>query len=118
MAKVYVYSTLSNDVAFNFHDKNGNISERVFIAGKANIPNKHMLTSRGVSTEITKEQAEALMKHRVFKEQYDAGFLLIEGSKQDAEKVSTKMNNNDPSQPDTAERLEVEHKNKPKKSKK
>lgn len=106
----YVYCTLANDQRYIERDKNRNVVATVFIAGKANVPNKHMLTARGVSTEVTDEQLSVLRKNKVFKLHEQNGYITVDARKADANKVSDSMNGNDPSQPDTSERLVAEKK--------
>lgn len=113
----YVYSTLANDQRYVERGKNRTVVASVLIAGKANVPNRHMLTSKGVSTKVTDEQLAVLRQNKVFKLHEANGFVTVDSRKADPEKVATSMNNNDPSQPDTPERLEAEKKTPPKSNK-
>lgn len=109
----YVYSTLANDQRYVERNQNRSEVAAVFIAGKANIPNRHMLTSRGVVTEVTDEQLAILRKNAVFLLHEKNGFLSVERRKGDADKVADSMNNNDQSAPDTEAKLAAEKKQVP-----
>lgn len=117
MKKHYVYSTLSSDVTYNKKDKHGNIEATVTVAGKANIPNRHMLTSKGITTEVSEAELDLLNANRVFQLHKKNGFITVEDKKHDAEKVADSMNNMDKSAPLTAEQLAAEGKNAPKTNK-
>lgn len=104
----YVYNTLANDQRYTERGKNRTVVASVFIAGKANIPNKHMLTSRGVVTEVTDEQLAILRNNAIFKLHEKNGFITVERRKVNADKVADSMNNNDPSAPDTEAKLAAE----------
>jgi len=113
----YVYSTLANDQRYVERGKNRTEVAAVFVAGKANVPNRHMLTPRGVSTQVSDEQLAVLRKNKVFQLHEKNGFVTVETKKADADKVASSMNNNDPSQPDTEARLVSEKKSSPKSNK-
>lgn len=113
----YVYSTLANDQRYVERGKNRTVVASVFIAGKANVPNKHMLTARGVSTKVSDEELTILRKNPVFKLHEKNGFVTVDSRKADPEKVASSMNGNDPSQPDTEARLVSEKKAAPKSNK-
>lgn len=83
----YIYSTCTNG-----HTING-----VAINGGHGLPNKHMWTPRGVATEITRDQFEAIKDHRVFKSLMDDGLLTVEKFKVETEKVARNMNQKDKS---------------------
>lgn len=109
----YVYSTLANDQHYVERGTNRTVVAAVFIAGKANIPNRHMLTSRGVATQVTDEQLAVLKANRVFQLHEKNGFVTVESKKHEVDKVADSMNNNDPSQPDTEAKLAAEKKQVP-----
>lgn len=117
MANHYVYSTLANDQRYVERGKNRTVVAAVFVAGKANVPNRHMVTSRGVSTEVSDEQLNVLRKNKVFNLHEQNGFVSVESKKSNVDKVADNMNNNDPSQPDTEARLEASKKETPKSNK-
>ena len=105
--KLYVYSTLSNDQRYAVKDGS------VFIAGKANIADKYMLTPRGIATSISPEQYAQLKDNHVFKLHVQNGFIHVDQRKEDPEKVATDMTASDQSAPDTPESLEAEGKKAP-----
>lgn len=113
----YIYSTLSNDQRYTERGKNRAVVASVFVAGKANVPNRHMLTPRGVSTQVTDEQLEVLRRNKVFQLHEKNGFVEVDFRKVDPEKVADSMNNTDPSQPDTEAKLESEKRKTPAKKK-
>lgn len=83
----YVYSTSTN----------GHTIGGVSINGGHGLPNKHMWTPRGVATEITREQFEAIKNHRVFKALLDDGLMTVEKFKVEADKVAADMKGADKS---------------------
>lgn len=99
---MYIYSTLTADVVYT------TAVGDVFIAGGANIADKHMLTPLGAATSVTDEQYEALQKVEVFRTHVEHGFIKADKHKQDAEKVATEMTGRDNSAPDTPESLVAE----------
>lgn len=113
----YVYSTLANDQRYVERGTNRTEVAAVFVAGKANVPNRHMLTPRGVSTQVSDEQLAVLRNNKVFQLHEKNGFVTVESRKVDADKVAKSMSNNDPSRPDTSERLAAEKKETPKANK-
>lgn len=101
----YIYSTLSADMKYRIAGYNDDGSDRfVFISGKADIPNKHMLTSKGVSTEVDDAVLAELEKNKVFQTHVANGVIKIDRKKHDAEKVAKDMNKDD-SRPLTDEEL-------------
>lgn len=113
MTKHYIYSTLANDVEYIKKDEHGNVVAAIKIAGKANIPNRNMLTAKGVATEVEDKDLDVLNSNRVFQLHKKNGFITVDSKKHDAEKVADDMNNMDKSAPLTAEQLEAEGKKAP-----
>lgn len=103
MSKLYIYSTLSNDQRYATYRtaERGvpQVASSVFIAGKANVTNKHFITPRGVATEVTAEQLAELRTNEVFKLHEKNGFVTVSEKKQDAEKVAASMTGRDASAP-------------------
>lgn len=95
---MYVYSTISADVDYAVDDE-----KVIRIAGKANVANRNIITPRGMATKVTDEQVAALKKNHVFQLHLENGFLTIEKSKEDPEKVAASMQGRDKSAPDTTE---------------
>lgn len=103
----YIYSRLSADMKYKIEGYHDDGSDRfVFVAGKADIPNKHMLTVRGVSTQVDDELIELLKKNPVFNLHVDNGVIHVDKHKADADKVASDMASDD-SRPLTAEELEA-----------
>lgn len=109
----YIYSTLATDQNYSRKDEHGNIVSSILVAGKANVPNKHMATSRGVATKVTEEQLVELRKNRVFQLHEKNKFLVVDSKKHNADKVADDMNNQDKSAPLTKPQLEAEGKQAP-----
>lgn len=99
---MYIYSTLTADVAYTTEVGD------IFIAGGANIADKHMLTPYGKVTSVTDEQYAALQKVEVFRTHVEHGCIKADKHKQDAEKVAADMTGRDDSAPDTPESLAAE----------
>lgn len=95
MSKVYVYSTLSSDQDY------GTKAGVVRIKGGANVSNKHLLTPRGVVTEITEEQLDALQQHAVFKAHAKNGFLTVSLSERKVDQMVQDMEQRDGSAQET-----------------
>lgn len=82
MNKVYIYSTLT--ASQEYHTEAG----VVVIKGGANVSNKHLWTPRGVVTEVTEAQLDALNRHKVFAAHMKNGFIAISLQKQEADRVA------------------------------
>lgn len=95
---MYVYSTLTASQVY----------DGVFIAGGANCANKHMLTPRGVATEINDDQAAILRANALFKLHESNGYVSIDGRKMDADKKAKDMNHSDKSAPLTEQTVKAE----------
>lgn len=79
----YAISTLTNDVQYPvygpFIPGAARVIERVItIKGKAGLPDKHLLTPRGVVTPVTDEEISALEQNPVFVAHRDNGWITIE----------------------------------------
>lgn len=96
---IYIYSTLAAPQAY------GTTIGMVKIAGGANITSKHMITPRGVATEVTDVELEALRAHDVFAAHLKNGFLHIDVKEVKADKVAENMNAEDKGAQATAETL-------------
>lgn len=103
----YIYSRLSADMKYKIEGYNDDGSDRfVFVAGKADIPNKHMLTVRGVSTQVDDALVKLLEKNPVFQLHVENGVIHVDKHKVDAEKVASDMAADD-SRPLSEEELEA-----------
>lgn len=91
-----VYCTISSDVEYTFW---GTSQEgqaltpvrMIRINGKANLPNKTLLTPRGAVTAVTDEEIDALNAHPVFQQHKRNGFVTIEKRGTDVDKVVSDM---------------------------
>ncbi len=102
----YIYSTLSNsqsvvvylpypgskDTAHRTGSANPSQRQAVInINGGANVIERNLETPKGVVTEVTNEQLEALAKSSVFNRWVDRGFVTVEKEYDDADHVATNM---------------------------
>lgn len=103
MGKLYVYSTLSSDMAYTNHAQGGADIPvdlpPVFVKGGAGVANDRLITPRGVATEITDEQAEYLRANKVFQLHEQNGYVQISDKEIDADKAAADMTGRDQSAP-------------------
>lgn len=100
----HVYSTLSSGMVFaDYAQTSGNdlptISKRVEIHGKANVITKHLITPKGIGTEVSPEDLDWLEKNESFKELVENGFLTVSNHQASADKVAADMTPRDASSP-------------------
>lgn len=101
---VNIFSTLSNDQSYTFYKKEGgstNVERSIFIAGKANVANKHLITPSGMATSVSDEDYADLQNNEVFNLHVKNGFLSVSKVKADPEKVAKGMTSKDESAPKT-----------------
>lgn len=111
----YLHSTLANNQKYAVEGYNQDGTKKsIFVAGKAGIPNQHMLILPAAITEVTEEELNLLKRNHVFDLHVKNGFITIEGKKLDAEKAASSMNKSDKSKPKTEAELEAEGKKAPK----
>jgi hypothetical protein len=97
MTDNYIYSTLTTDVTYALYGEspaNGApaiVKASVFIAGKANVINKNLITPMGVMTKVSDEELSLLKENHTFKRHVDSGFIKIETRKVDPEVVAPDM---------------------------
>lgn len=89
----HAYSTMSTDVAYTFYsDTKVNdlpeVLKTIVVAGGANVAKKNLETPRGVITSLSDEDAELLSTHPVFQRHQKNGFVVLDKSRRDPEKVS------------------------------
>lgn len=103
----YVYSTMTTDVRYVQYSKSANdipvVESFVDIAGGANVPDKHLVTPRGVVTKITSEQLALLEGNPLFKRHQENGFIIVDTVKVDPEVKASDMEQRDDSAPLTPE---------------
>lgn len=120
----YVYSTLSNDMEYVLYSDNKvndlhQKTKSIIINGGANVAHKKTLvTPKGVVTEISDEDAELLSQNPTFKRQAKNGFVTIESSKGDPDKVAKDLTEKDGAAQLTPDDYADEEKPKSNKSKK
>lgn len=112
MAKLYVYSTLASDVLYQNHAPGGAdlpvVISEVMVKGGAGVANDRLTTPRGVATEITEQQAEALRANPVFAMHEQNGFVQISDARVDADVAAADMTGRDNSAPIVPEDLKPE----------
>lgn len=109
----FIYSTLSCDQKYTLYEvmKVGALpvpTSAVYVAGKANVANKHFLTPKGMVTSVEDEEYELLQKNEVFKRHVERGYLKVEEKEFDVDKAVSDMTSRDESAPLTPEELELE----------
>jgi hypothetical protein len=109
MKKLYVYSTLASDVLYQNHAPGGAdlpiVVSEVLVKGGAGVANDRLITPRGVATEVTEQQAEALRANPVFVMHEKNGFVQISDSRVDADIAAADMTGRDSSAPIVPEDL-------------
>jgi hypothetical protein len=91
----YIVSTLTNSQEFPLYSKPAGpgqppVAKRsIVIAGKAGLPNKHLLTPRGVVTPVTSDDLEVLEGNKIYQRLKENGWLtVIDSDPRDADKVA------------------------------
>lgn len=106
----YIFSTATSGIKYTEFKKTKDMQipvRHVHIQGGANLANKHLITPRGVATQVTQDDLEFLLAHPVFQRHVDKGYMQIEKTNKDPEKViaSNDMELKDGSAPETPETL-------------
>lgn len=100
---VYVFSTLTGSVKYVLYAAGGAdlpvADQEVVIAGGTNVPDKHLITPRGVMTSVSDEAYSWLQDDEVFKMHVANGFISVSDKRADPEKVAGDMNTRDASAP-------------------
>ena len=97
---MYVYSTVTASIAYQVGDKT------IVIKGGANVTDKHMWTPRGVATEVTREELDALRKIPSFASREKNGYFSTSQFEKNANKVAGDMAGADKSAQADVEKLE------------
>lgn len=99
----HIYSTLTaSQVYTQTKPGGGDIpveTGRVYIAGGSNVPDKYMVTPRGVVTSVTDEELAILQENEVFQAHVKNGFISIQTTEKNVEKVTADMEGRDKSAP-------------------
>lgn len=112
----FVYSTATCSTTYVVYAENmpnapHSVSlHKILIKGGANIANKHVMTPRGVATEVSDSDLEILMKDQNFLKAMKLGFITVDKgrSEKDIDKKVKDMQSRDGSAPKTKEVLEAE----------
>ena len=105
MAKIYVFSTITADVAYTGYKpmregQQVNVVEHsVLIKGGANVADGNFVTPEGVVTEISEEDLAHCMANPVFKLHMENGFIKVDKKDQKIEKAVSDMVKRDESAP-------------------
>lgn len=101
--RIYAFSTLACDQRYiHWGTQSNDIPTEIhstYIKGGAGIANDRFITPLGVMTEITDYDLELLEQNPVFKMHRDNGYIVIQESSADPDKVSADMSQDDPSRP-------------------
>lgn len=100
----YVYSTMAAPVRYMSYVQAEPGTPRiavsgVTIAGGVGVASKHLVTPRGVVTEVTDEELAFLEQDEVFKTHLAAGHVTVSKGKTDPEKAAADMEGRDISAP-------------------
>lgn len=100
MAKIFIYSTLSADNCYATYEVNpanqlSKIEKNILIKGGTGVTNKHLITPRGVVTEVTEEELKHLEDNTCFKMHKDNGYIVVERHEEAVEKVVKNMKEKD-----------------------
>lgn len=111
--KIFVYSTLTSSTKYtNWNKGPGDLAKRtgsVLIQGGSNVANKHLVTPRGVVTEVSEEQLKILESNETFKRHKARGYIKVERIKAETiEKAVSDMVQRDPSAPLVPEDYDAE----------
>jgi len=105
----FVYSTLSSSVTYENHQPTHDMPRviaSVTIGGGAGVIGNFMQTPKGVCTEVTDEELEALRSNSIFQLHEANGFIKVEVTrhkKKDVEVAVADMQARDPSAPTVPE---------------
>lgn len=102
----YVYSTLTADNAYAVYARNPNqdvpvIERSILIKGGNGVATKHLVTPRGVVTEVNDEDMELLEKDYHFQQHKLNGFITVEKKEIAVDKAIKNMAPKDKSAPKT-----------------
>lgn len=99
---MYVASTLTSDVKFEWHDKPAagavpRVVHSVFVRGGANRADKRLETPPAVSTMVSDEDYARLLGHDLFQKYLKNGFIAVSSHREDAEVMAGAMARGDKS---------------------
>lgn len=101
----YVFSTLTNDQTYHDYEISESkdilptVKSKIFIKGGHGVAGKHLITPRGVMTEISDEEFEILKNNTDFQLHVKNGFIQAEQRKRELKEVIGDMEQKDKSAP-------------------
>lgn len=99
----YVYSTLTAGQNYTAYTKGGGdlpvVQKVVTINGGTNLPDKNLITPRGVVTEVSTEDLEFLLDQPAFIQHVENGFITFDTAKKDVEVAVSDLQGRDGSAP-------------------
>lgn len=120
--KIFIYSTLTSSTKYTrWEKKSSDLAKRngsVLIQGGSNVAGKHLVTPRGVVTQVTEEQLAILESNKQFQRHVERGYIKIERHEAPTiEKAVSDMTQRDPSAPLVPEDFDAEQAAAPKTNK-
>lgn len=111
--RLFIYSTLSADNIYAAYVAGGAdlpmVERQVLIRGGANVPDKRLVTPRGVVTEVTEDDYEHVLKpNHVFNLHVDNGFIQVSKTRSDPEVAAADMTSRDEASPLVPEDFEAD----------
>lgn len=101
--KYFVFSTLSTSMIYQEWLPGGGdlpiAGRKVLIRGGAGVANKHIITPKGVMTEVTEGEVGILKNDKVFQLHERNGFVRVESKAYEVERVVPDMEAQDESAP-------------------
>ena len=98
---VYIYSTMSQDVAYTFFKEKKHINDlheverKILIKGGAGVITKNLVTPIGTVTKITDEEYELLEQNTVFQQHVENGFIVVQKTKSSLSSITKNMQERD-----------------------
>ncbi len=104
----FVYSTLTCDNAYTLYEKTppeqlSKPRRSIIIKGGANVANKHVLTAKGIVTQVSEADMEILKQNDHFMLHHKNGYITWEKHKEDPERVAKDMKAKDAGAPKVPE---------------
>jgi len=119
----FIYSTLAANQAYTTYVPTDvkqlpKVKKAVLIKGGTGVTEaRHIQTPKGVVTEVTDEELQALQENTSFRDHVKNGYITIEAKKVKVAKVAENMNKGDKSRPLTRDDFETGENGQPSKMK-
>jgi len=101
--RIWIFSTLTASQNYTTYAQGGAdlplTDRQILIRGGANLADKHIITPRGVATEVTEEQYAVLQTIDAFQQHLKGGFLSVSKTKPEEEVAAADLNSRDDSAP-------------------